>query len=62
MTSHQLQLHLPLSAISVETGDTVDRARGAYEPERVQVCLQALLLEEHGYRVEEGIIWYVESR
>ncbi len=35
---------------------------GAYEPERVQVCLQALLLEEHGYRVDEGAIWYVESR
>lgn len=24
-------------------------ARGAYEPERVQLCAQALLLEEHGY-------------
>ena len=37
-------------------------AQGAYEPERIQVCLQALLLEEHGYRVEEGAIWYAESR
>ena len=37
-------------------------ALGAYEPERIQVCLQALLLEEHGYRVEEGAIWYAESR
>ena len=36
--------------------------RGAYEPERIQVCLQALLLEEHSYRVEEGAIWYAESR
>ena len=36
--------------------------QGAYEPERIQVCLQALLLEEHGYRVEEGAIWYAESR
>ena len=35
---------------------------GAYEPERIQVCLQALLLEEHGYRVEEGAIWYADSR
>ncbi len=34
----------------------------AYEPERIQVCLQALLLEEYGYRVEEGAIWYAESR
>ncbi len=37
-------------------------AKGAYEPERVQVCLQATLLEEHGYRVEEGAIWYAASR
>lgn len=37
-------------------------AQGAYEPERIQVCLQALLLEEHGYRVEEGAIYYAESR
>src|SRR5690606_25987652 len=26
------------------------------------VCLQGLLLEEHGYRVEEGAIYYAESR
>ena len=37
-------------------------AEGAYEPERVQVCLQALLLEEHGYRVDEGALWYAGSR
>ena len=36
--------------------------QGAYEPERIQVCLQGLLLEEHGYRVEEGVIYYAESR
>ena len=35
---------------------------GAYEPERIQVCLQGLLLEEHGYQVEEGVIYYAESR
>jgi hypothetical protein len=37
-------------------------AQGVYEPERVQVCLQGLLLEKHGYRVEEGAIYYAESR
>jgi CRISPR-associated protein Cas4 len=37
-------------------------AQGAYEPERIQICLQAMLLEEHGYRVEEGVIYYAESR
>lgn len=36
--------------------------KGAYEPERVQVALQAMILEDAGYRVEEGALWYVESR
>lgn len=37
-------------------------ARGAYEPERVQLCVQALLLEEHGYEVPEGVLYFVASR
>lgn len=35
---------------------------GAYEPERVQLCAQALILEDHGYRVEEGFLWFAASR
>ena len=37
-------------------------AHGAYEPERVQLCAQALLLEEHGYEVAEGVLYFVASR
>ncbi len=37
-------------------------AAGAYEPERVQVCLQAMILEDNGYEVERGAIWYTGSR
>ena len=37
-------------------------ATGAYEPERVQLCLQALLLEEHGYEVPEGVLYFVASK
>ena len=36
--------------------------RGVYDPERVQLCAQALLLREHGYVCEEGAIYYVESK
>lgn len=36
--------------------------RGAYEPERVQLCAQALLLEEHGYEAPEGVLYFVASR
>ncbi|MYF36305.1 MAG: CRISPR-associated endonuclease Cas1 [Synechococcus sp. SB0678_bin_12] len=51
-----------VTPVDYKRGKRPHVARGAYEPERIQVCLQALLLEEHGYRVEEGAIWYVESR
>ncbi|MDE0154266.1 MAG: CRISPR-associated endonuclease Cas1 [Gammaproteobacteria bacterium] len=37
-------------------------ARGAYSPERVQLCLQGILLEEHGYQCDEGILYYAESK
>lgn len=37
-------------------------AKGAYDPERVQICVQGMILEEHGYRCSEGILYYVGSR
>lgn len=51
-----------VAPIDYKRGKRPHVEQGAYEPERVQVCLQALLLEEHGYRVEEGAIYYAESR
>jgi CRISPR-associated protein Cas1 len=35
---------------------------GAYEPERVQLCLQGLLLREHGYVCEYGILYFAASQ
>lgn len=35
---------------------------GAHEPERVQVCAQALILEDAGYEVSEGALWFSGSR
>ena len=35
--------------------------QGAYEPERVQLCVQGLILEEHGYECSEGVLYFVES-
>ena len=37
-------------------------AAGAYESERVQVCAQAMILEDCGYKVEEGLLWFAGSR
>lgn len=36
--------------------------KGAYDPERVQLCIQGMLLEEHGYEVSEGILYFVEGK
>ncbi len=37
-------------------------AEGAWEPERVQLCAQGLLLRENGYECHEGVLYFAESR
>ncbi len=37
-------------------------AAGAYDPERVQLCAQGLLLREHGFDCPEGVLYFVTSR
>jgi CRISPR-associated protein Cas1 len=37
-------------------------AKGAYDPERVQLCAQGLLLQEHGYACHEGMLYFAGSR
>jgi CRISP-associated protein Cas1 len=51
-----------VTPVDYKRGKRPHVAQGAYEPERIQICLQALLLEEHGYRVEDGAIYYAEGR
>lgn len=35
---------------------------GAWPPERVQVCVQGLLLRAHGYTCDEGVLYFAGSR
>ncbi|MBB4266155.1 CRISPR-associated endonuclease Cas4g/Cas1g [Roseospira visakhapatnamensis] len=51
-----------VSPVDTKRGKRPHVALGAYDPERVQVCLQGLLLEEHGYRCHEGFLYYRASR
>jgi len=37
-------------------------AKGAYDPERVQLCVQGMILEEHGYACNEGVLYFAGSR
>jgi CRISPR-associated endonuclease Cas1/CRISPR-associated protein Cas4 len=51
-----------VTPVDTKKGKRPHVAEGAYEPERVQVCAQALILEDAGYKVAEGAIWYAGSR
>jgi len=48
--------------VDYKKGKKPGTTEGAYEPERVQLCVQGLLLREHGYKCNEGVIYYVGSR
>ncbi|MGF1547801.1 MAG: CRISPR-associated endonuclease Cas1, partial [Thiotrichales bacterium] len=51
-----------VTPVDYKRGKRPHVAKGSYEPERVQICVQALLLEEQGYRVDEGILYFVEGK
>ena len=48
--------------IDYKRGRKPDIPGGAWEPERVQVGAQGLILRENGWNVEGGWLYYVESR
>lgn len=48
--------------IEYKRGRAPDVEHGAYLPERAQICAQALLLRDHGYRCDEGAIYFAASR
>ena len=51
-----------VTPVDYKKGKRPHVAQGAYSPERVQLCLQGMLLTEHGYECTEGILYYAESR
>jgi CRISPR-associated protein Cas1 len=51
-----------VTPIDYKRGKRPHTTRGVYDPERVQLCAQGLLLREHGYTCSEGAIYYVASK
>lgn len=51
-----------VTPVDYKRGRAPDLPEGAWEPERVQLCAQALILEENGYQVDEGVLYFVASR
>lgn len=72
LSSNRLGLITRMDLIELDDGKVVpvDYKRGkrphvhqgAYDPERVQLCVQALILREHGYECDEGVLYFTESR
>ncbi len=48
--------------VDYKRGKRPHTAKGAYDPERVQLCVQGLLLRELGYQCDEGVLYFVGSR
>jgi len=51
-----------LTPIDFKKGKRPHIEGGAYEPEKVQLCVQALVLEDNGYRIGDGFLWFSGSR
>ncbi len=51
-----------MTPVDYKKGSMPDIPGGIWEPEKIQLCAQALILRENGLLCEEAIIWYAESR
>jgi len=48
--------------VDYKRGKAPDIPEGAYEPERVQLCAQGLILRENGFECDEGVLYFVGSK
>lgn len=48
--------------VDYKRGPVPDTPEQSWEPERVQLCAQGLILRANGYKCDEGVLYYVESR
>lgn len=48
--------------VDVKKGHPPNVAEGAWEPERIQLCVQGLLLREAGYHCESGVLYFAGAR
>lgn len=51
-----------VTPVDYKRGPAPKVAEGAYEPERVQLCAQGLVLRENGFDCDEGVIYFAKSK
>lgn len=48
--------------VEYKRGEVPDTPHRAWDPERIQLCAQGLLLREHGFTVDRGWLYFASSR
>jgi CRISP-associated protein Cas1 len=51
-----------VTPVDYKRGQAPDIPEGAYEPERVQLCAQGLVLKENGFACDQGVVYFVKSK
>ncbi len=51
-----------VAPVDYKRGKRPHTAKGAYDPERIQLCVQGMILEEHNYACPSGVLYFAESR
>lgn len=51
-----------VTPVDTKRGRPPDNPERSWEPERVQLCVQGLLLREAGYECDEGVLYFAEAR
>ena len=51
-----------VTPVDYKRGKRPHTAKGAWDPERVQLCVQGLILREHGYHCDGGVLYFIASR
>lgn len=51
-----------VTPVDYKRGSPPDNPERSWEPERIQLCLQGLLLRENGYTCDEGVLFFKETQ
>jgi CRISPR-associated protein Cas1 len=51
-----------VTPVDYKRGVAPDIPEGAYEPERVQLCAQGLVLKENGFQCNGGAVYFIQSK
>ena len=51
-----------VTPVDYKRGSPPDNPERSWEPERVQLCLQGLLLRDNGYSCDEGVLFFKETQ